>query len=680
MPSRGILPGILAVIVIVIVIVAGASTPAAAQETTVALFGDISVECTQLFQPGDGQVWSPLRVVVRNGSPHPRRLDLILGSSSEWTARNSIAVPVQLAAGSEKRLVVPIYIAPSGYTPFDVTVTEEGRRLPRSDGGPQGIFLLHRRGSGGTFGRRSAQAIIVRQGNRGTRAGPGWLPANTVNVLAVAPSIPGSAAPPPDWRQSLQSALEGSDELGVRDFVFRTLRADEMPVAPEAYVPVDRVVLLGVEPGDLGAAQVRALRRAIRGGMRAWIVPGRGGEGLGWVLSEELRRSPPVVLIAGGEERTVFLPAGDPGEGIGEPAAVAGSGAPIPLVLRYPEGLGEWRRLTTWGGESRFEDVLEESWARSLSGEVLAAEGSPMALAGMIGSRWQTAKKAWYSHLDRALRKQVSPELIFIYVIVYLMVAGPGLFLFLRKMGKLAWLLWLQPALVLLFLAATWLVGWATFGLLDESHETLVLFQGSEDGSAYGLSVLSRYTGIAGSRDLEAADGSLPIVLPAYKDVPASQSWRLDGDRGLLKDFPFATWSLSHFYTAGPLEIGGGLRAEIITVGGKRALVRVTNGLPFPLREVTFLGWGANQHAGTLAPGESREFHRGSGASVRPRDEVAAWTQMRGELWKRSASTGWRVRIIAEFDPASLPQEAPFAISEEKDVRRGILVGLEKRG
>ena len=123
-------------------------------------------------------------------------------------------------------------------------------------------------------------------------------------------------------------------------------------------------------------------------------------------------------------------------------------------------------RVTSPVGPWRFEDSPVESWTSTAWLHSLGLRVEEF--RGRFGEESRT----WIDAVDSRYRRSVDAEALFLFVIVYLLVAGPGLFLFLKRKGRLPWLLWMQPAVVGVFLVITGLLGWAHHGVASRTDHT----------------------------------------------------------------------------------------------------------------------------------------------------------------------------------------------------------------
>jgi hypothetical protein len=358
-------------------------------------------------------------------------------------------------------------------------------------------------------------------------------------------------------------------------------------------------------------------------------------------------------------------------------------------VRVYPEGLGEWRRLTTFGyPNTLFDDDGSDPAVRRVHAVPFWETNARMGrgFTGYPGLTPTREAAAWYEAVDYLYRSGVEPVLVFVIIAVYLLVVGPGLFLVLRRLGRLIWLLWLQPVVVIVFLVATIMIGYITFGVLSTSWQTVLVYQDENSDWGAGLALLTRYNPGAGSGGVETGDGSLPCFLVREAGGFRNQTWRID-DRGRrLEEIVFPQWSWSHFVSRGPVELRGALRIRETYEAPREnepaqplEVYEVTNEYPFPVTDFTL--WrskGLLRFRGEIAPGETRSFRAsetlGGGAWEDPR-----WRRVIENALGVAGSTKRSPAYLVEFDPATLPGGVPFGMTGELEENRGILIALEKR-
>lgn len=614
----------------------------------------LEVATQRLFPGWEQGSWVPVQVEIENLAQRFRRLEVRLTTVASFKQREPVVWELELSPGARKLAVLPAYLPASRFLEGLVEIYEDGALVWNEQ----------------TFPLRT-----------GARQSP------VANCLVI---VPGDQVPSDVIEEAFRRTHTKADLHRVsREFV---------PTSPEIYQSIQHVVLYQVAAADFSAAQRQAIVQAVRSGTQAWVVPGKAGEGNDWLepragnFERTPRRSPL------GQDFDAFLVPGNSDPGRRVDASSVHRSRDFPSVLYYPEGLGGWFRFTTTG----VLPIVPRTKPR------LGSKDFSLSRTHDDSWRRDTSSFAWLDSLDRVYRKEVRLELVFILIATYLFVIGPGLFFLLRRKGKLIWLLWLQPLVVVLFLLGVYLVGYLNFGIPSASYETLVVKQPEGSQWGYGTAIASEYNSIARPRDVESKSGLLPIALQQGKEG-RSQSWRITADgTSYLQGFYFPTWSLLHFQTQGPLLLSGELTLRIVEIQDQPGL-----GTPFAFEVDNQLNMSVKSPAFRLPPQalavlppELRErLRRRFGADpccfegeiparsqkLFPIDQGRAWRELRRETadpqrarWLQTLSSFWQTcdppaRYLVEFDPADLPGTgADFSLEGERTERRGVLLGVQE--
>lgn len=628
-------------------------------------FDGFAVELRETFMARCDSAWNGIEAVIENTGRERLELDLAISTTvpgsalARRVAWSTVVSPGSADAPAVRRQLVPYCSLAEGASTIFIGATLEvsrgGSRLePRR--GPPGELQLAR------------EQHWVYGGSRYIGSGQGrWFSWGNFHALVVA-----AGEEPAGWRAALEAELvpelrtSGSNDETVS---FRNLPAEALPAHPEAYEGIDRVVLIGISPDRLSEGQRTALRSAVRLGLRVWIIPDEAGAGNEWVWSPALLALPPrtMAIMGGGDAATRphFL-AGDAETGtVRDSDSVTGE--ELPISVEYPEGAGAWLRATSPVGPWRFAEEPVEDWGeRALSRWLV--EG---AAAGGYDTGGNTEPGAWIGRIDSALRRTVDPAVLLGFVVIYLLVAGPGLFIWLKRKGRLPRLLWMQPLVVAVFLAGTGLLGWVHFGVASRNDEAYVLYLREGQPGGRLLRLTSIYSAVSSRRDLAAGTGSLPVPVPA---AARSQPllWRLDGGERRLAGFRTRTWSLSHAASGIGHEIGT-VHVRVVTGGW----TEVENGLPFPIRAVAAGDWDPTPPRDEVVPPRTTiSVPRGSPTRNPGAPSVETpWDGVRRELWNwPHVRSDLEVRCVAEFDPADLPAEL---FPDRSDEARGFIVVLD---
>ena len=634
-------------------------------------FDGFTLQISSLFEGGVSDVWRPLLVEVTNTSGRSLEIELELRSVPGELPREHRWSAV-VAAGDEggervQSQIIPLYVqSERDYVTwvrcmFDVRL---GGRVVLPIDESERTFDI-------ALESRAQQRQNLRNNSRR------WAPVGDHLTLCARPS---ADAIPSDWIGAYRDAVEDSIERYGSSGQSEVVPVDlaTLPVRAEAYDSIHRVVLFGFEPDALAAAQREALRTAVRLGLEVWVVIGRAGEGIRWFGSDaraEQQRYTPVDGTA-----TIFhYTEGDPAEVISAQSVEVVNEAggterrEIPLLLRVREGTGSWVRTTHSGRPYGFEVDLEPDWGR---GAVRAAIEVTDRWDSMNRGHYRGSSNGLVGQIDKLYRQTVDTESLFIFVIIYLLVAGPGLFIFLKRKGRLPWLLWLQPTVVALFLLGTGLIGWAKFGIANRTDHTYLLVQ--RDGEPGGILIHYRsiYSSVSGSRDVEPrANESLPIPVPEASRRRAL-AWSLDGDEVGLNDYPTRFWSLRHFVSAIATDDLGIATVRRAPSRNTSDGMRWENGFSFALREIRLQYAQEVFEAEEIRGGETgilvnaAQAGFGRGSLLEGTGETA---QLRAALRAIAAPSGFEVRATAEFDPGALAD----LIGDEARGGRGFFILLE---
>ena len=487
------------------------------------------------------------------------------------------------------------------------------------------------------------------------------------NVLVIAEA---GADDPEGWRKAFREEINPTltGNAGSTT-ILRNAEIEALPFRAEGYLGIDRVFIIGVEPERVSEPQREALRAAVRLGLQVWVIPTIGGKGNGWVWPKELRSTPSITVpTVDGKQMPVFLPADDPG--IPRSTFPTADGDVRVRSFEYADGAGAWLRYTSPVGPWQFDDRPSENWA------TFALHRTLTPLYGM--RRGSGSSDPLVEAIDRRYRRSIDAEALFIFVVIYLLVAGPGLFVFLRRKGRLPWLLWLQPTVVVLFLLGTGLIGWARFGVAGRTDHTFILYQKAGEPGGVLLHVRSVYSSVSAARDISPVDGeSLPIPIPeAVRRTPLR--WDLGPGDAELSGFRTSFWSLTHFISGQGVEMG------VFDTTRTSSGISVSHDFPFDLHRLSVRRSRVAYEEQRLAPGTTRVLSSMGDSdpdAFRPiaggelgELEAANWAGVRRQLrqWPTGIS-GHRASLVAEFDPKVLPESMTGeGISEA----RGFLVVL----
>lgn len=555
--------------------------------------------------PNAGGSWLPTRVELGNDSERPRRIELVI--SCQENDRNSITWRVDLSPGASKQelLPCPVMFVPWGM--ISVELYESGKSL--------------------TTAPLTTWAINPLQGNSA--------------VLLVH----GGAAFPVELRTGIERPFIASD--------MATIPAALLPAHRQALSAVSLLVLHEVDPERLTPEQRSAVSWLVRSGGTVWVVPGGGGEGNRWLAPIVGELHSRVTTDLRGNSLQVFqTSAADPGRR--EATVQLAEGELLALLRSYPDGRGTWMRSTTSG-----------ALAATAPPRITARPPEPLIRPK---DQWE-GQARWVSALDRLHRDEIPITWIFGLIVAYLLVVGPGLFLLLRRQGRLIWLLWLQPVIVVLFMGAMFVLGMFNFGLSERGLQTLVVFASPGAARGSGVAVLSHYSSRATQRDFRCRDGTLPQPI-SNQGAGRALDWVIDDDGTRLVSLPMATWSWTHLIANGPVDLPGSLHLSVNAEDPRSVSFVIENRLPFPVRD-PYLVHGRLWLQGEVPAGGRREF---LASEARPRRVLGDEDGRRLDLVERIIDEVKRPLLAVRFDPAALVEGTSFDFIESVDQQSGLLV------
>lgn len=579
----------------------------------------LKVTVRPLFPGGISELWRPVLVEVRSTSTERQELELRLRlRMGEYTREHRLPLVLPAAEVGRPRVhrqIVPLSLI--DHSPYSsqlmgtISLRSGGRALKPRD-------------------RATADFVVPLQTPAIVANSPSGGGAD-LNTLVVRPE---GVEVPENWRLAYGDAVRGQLGSTSARESWEAVEPRALPSQPDAYDGIHRVLLFRFDPGDLAASQREALRAAVRLGREVWVLPGEGGEGLKWFgpeVSAELRS----YGDEAGRLRSYLWGEGDPGEAIGRSARSA-----VPSWLRYPDGLGSWVRGTHTGVPPDFDVPLPRMGTEILTASV---SGQPRGESSTLALLDPGLTEA----IDSILRRSIDPRALFLLVVVYLVVAGPLLFFYLRHRGRLHWLLWLQPTVVACFLLLTGIIGWSIFGVTHRVDDTyfLVLEEGRAEGVL--LHYRSEYSSVSGRRSLASGSGAT-LPLPAHPSARQRPlQWSLDGEEAGLVDYPVPFWGLRHFVTARAGRFGEVSLSGLRNWDGTGA---ITSTLPFPLGPTMAVEGKVLVFAPAVPAGDGAPLV--GLPDPRSEDHVRVTRALYSDRRDRK-----RLRAISEFDPGALAGE-----------------------
>ncbi|MBI4583052.1 MAG: hypothetical protein HY717_03365 [Planctomycetes bacterium] len=460
------------------------------------------------------------------------------------------------------------------------------------------------------------------------------------------------------WGDSMQGDSRQSQVSG------RKLEAIEerwLPDDPLGYQSMDLLILRNFDEREMDGKQLEAIRDWVFLGGWTILVPSPGGEifstrlaklllppdsfremkteekfepaGLatmtGNVLRQELRK-----WWEGERPRLSYLrldPADLPANAAGleifsldkfQAGSARSSGRR--LYLELPFGRGKVGVLTIDDQSISGETSLE--FRRALWWEILQPAGHHIR---QRQARWSSQVGEFQNErLVRFLKSGLSPELglwfLAILVLIYLLIIGPGLYFFLKRINRLPWVVWLEPAIVVMYVGLIFLTGHLTRGVLNQMRAVSILHW--REGAPFAEK--EAYLGVFSSNDARfqiRAPGSrwLRPVFSNDQEAVGVQMTASSKDSQrprTIAGFHLDLWQTGVFAAMDLVPMKGALeiaRSGDPTAGVTKAL-QISNGTPFSiLRGLAFDTVGACYQVGGIPPGGRAVLE---GEALRPVD------------------------------------------------------------
>jgi len=268
--------------------------------------------------------------------------------------------------------------------------------------------------------------------------------------------------------------------------------------------------------------------------------------------------------------------------------------------------------------------------------------------------------------------RDVGFSFIVAFVVSYVIIVGPLLYLFLRRLGKLHAILWIEPLIIVLALAAV--LGYTYFskGLLTRVRSVTVLQQYGSSPIAMREGFLEIFSGGDESFGIEASGVELVDPIWAHEaevaKVAIVPTVSAEGRPALAIDrLALDRWQTGYARWIAAEDLAGGVKVETLEAraDGVRRF-RVTNGTPWRIRQGAIRNGLVPTLFGAIEPGGAIELESASAASSAANgdsevDPVEVAEARRTELvdtlirWcERSDSLSGRVGSLRESGPVLL--------------------------
>jgi hypothetical protein len=411
----------------------------------------------------------------------------------------------------------------------------------------------------------------------------------------------------------------GSPQLGIEHAV-QSVSLERLPDNIRGYDACDVVVLQQPDESVLEPAQVRALDAWVRLGGLVVVLPDGGsdavfshaivkellGERLGAVQLEE-----GVVL---GRLRAVDPPAEVRWETeVSERPEQESATAPIRLDPVPPEVGRRLRRIESVqevrpGVTQTRRVYMEFPHGRGAVGvlpfdsrKLIEKRENHQLLRDLWGGivRWRLERatsrlqRHWVESQSETVVRELRDEsrdigLSFLVglIVVYLLLVGPLLYVYLKKRGRLLALVWAEPLVALVYVGVVFGVGYLTKGVLTKTEQWTLYKQVAGESFGSRESYLSIFAADEGAYDVEAADADFLLTVNAREVGPhSSLVLSTDGQqRQSLAGFHLELWQQG-FVIGGKLLRFEADGVELTSVGeGEAERVVARNRLAYPIR------------------------------------------------------------------------------------------------
>jgi hypothetical protein len=191
-------------------------------------------------------------------------------------------------------------------------------------------------------------------------------------------------------------------------------------------------------------------------------------------------------------------------------------------------------------------------------------------------------------------KRDVGTFLIGGIIVVYLLLVGPGVYFFLKRKNKLPSIIWVEPAVIVVYVGIIFALGYLTKGYLTKVRMVTLYYQREGEPFALRDSYLSIFSADDIQYQIDCPRGE--ILAPVFANenertsVEGSQGQggggENSGDRRLaLRGYHLDLWQQGVVMNSGIETIAGKVTVERIEddAGGKPRY-RVKNGLPWAIR------------------------------------------------------------------------------------------------
>jgi hypothetical protein len=439
----------------------------------------------------------------------------------------------------------------------------------------------------------------------------------------------------------------------VKGEIFRTGLFKEL--LPDAEVG-ELKARTGVVPGDLFHSTSDAADAAIRRAERS-----NGGEEHGYTVLDPVRVKTRREIVSG-----------IPGPGRGN--------APLPGAVRlyYEAALGDGRVGVMTLDDQSFSDEGGLSFRKRLWWLILSKDGEPRrAEKGRQGP--EQLLESITASLRSSLTREIGVGFITFLVLAYLVVIGPGVYLVLKKLKRLPAIVWVEPAVVVIYLGIIAATAYITKGVLTRYSVVSVIEH--TPGAPFatkrcGLGLFS-----AGEAEYRISAPGSDLLHP----VGAGEEGEVDlelgpaPERPALRGYRIAQWGTATFAAHGAMEWPPGAEVEVTVLEPKepgKGRLLVKNRTGFAIRKGFLRGFSDQEGLVTTPPiPAGGEVEVGDSADTTVEKNVEKPAGKRGEKGSARLSPGDQLLeksveavLAAERDPAGLRRPVFIGVIEREDL------------
>ena len=417
---------------------------------------------------------------------------------------------------------------------------------------------------------------------------------------------------PTQTQNSRNAPYFGNQNTGMAPTVqVVALSAADLPDRAAGYAGVYAFLLRSDAPVEaLTEAQSAALRSWVAGGGHLIVCGGPDATRFGSPFFEGLL--PATLTTSGLTEGLVLAPKPLPGVHVllakGEPLAVAG-----------PYGAGT---VTVTAVDPKMpSSQTDPAGLPAVWKTLLAARSAPSALR-LTAWREENTGQYYYGgsggpRLSETVIRGPSLDapgtlVIAVFLLVYLVILVPVNYLVLKRMDRKEWAWLTIPALVLLFAAGTFGVGYAAKGGSVFVNRAALIETSAGHSEAGVYSEVGLFSPHRSSYDIDLPGNNLVAALPNASLNYGSQGGDTQGAGGVqfiqtpagvsLVNTPVNMWAMRAFDTQSTLDLGGTIDGKL-SASGNTLTGTLVNHTAYALSDCAVLYQGQWRSVSSLAPG-----------------------------------------------------------------------------